>query len=144
MIERQTKSEAETFLFAYEFAKQLAPGDVVCLSGDLGVGKTIFTKGICEYFGVQDVVNSPTFTLVNEYQGEAGMLIYHFDMYRIEDEDELAEVGFDEYLAKDAICLIEWPEQIAGSLPKKRLTITITRDFDAGDDGRRITVEESC
>lgn len=142
MLEQVTQGEKETFAFAREFAKKLTPGDVVCLSGELGVGKTIFTKGVCDFFGVQDIVNSPTFTIVNEYDGADGMRIYHFDMYRIEDEDELVEIGFDDYLNQNAVCLIEWPEQAQNSLPAHRFTVTIARDLTAGDDRRRITVEE--
>lgn len=139
-----TAGEAETFAFAKEFASRLAPGDVVCLSGDLGVGKTVFTKGVCDFFGVEDLVNSPTFTIVNEYSGKGGAVIYHFDMYRIDDEDELIEIGFDDYLNAGALCLIEWPEKTPDSLPTRRYTVTISRAQEAGDDARIITIEEPC
>ncbi len=137
-----TNSEAETFAFAKKFASGLSFGDVICLSGDLGVGKTIFTKGICDFFGVADIVNSPTFTLVNEYLADSGETIYHFDMYRIDDEDELVEIGFDDYINSGALTIIEWPEKIPYSLPKKRIAISIMRSDEGSDDTRIITVEE--
>lgn len=142
MEKRITNGEEETFLFAKEFASRLKAGDVVCLSGDLGVGKTVFTKGICDFFGVRDIVNSPTFTIVNEYISLSGMNIYHFDMYRLEEQDELIEIGFDDYLNAEAICLIEWAENISGFLPVHRQQVTISRCAELGDDARMITLEE--
>jgi len=133
-----TESEEETRAVAEKLAHTLKPGRTVCLRGDLGVGKTVFAKGLCAALGVTEHVSSPTFTLVNEYETANGML-YHFDLYRIEDEDELYEIGFSEFVSGDAISLIEWPERAEGALPKNRIEITITR---AGEDSRRITIEE--
>lgn len=142
MRQVKTNSEQETFLFAKEFASKLKPGDVICLSGDLGVGKTIFTKGVCEFFGVEDVVNSPTFTIVNEYESSSGTVLYHFDMYRLEEPEELIEIGFDDYLNSGAVCLIEWPENIANCLPPHCYRVSLLRCTEEGDDARIITIEE--
>lgn len=144
MEQKLTAGEDATFAFAYEFASRLAPGDVVCLSGGLGVGKTVFTKGVCAALGVEDVVNSPTFTIVNEYKAADGTDVYHFDMYRLEEEDELIEIGFDDYLNAEAICLIEWPENIPGFLPAHRYCVSLARCSGQDDDARMITVEELC
>ncbi len=122
-------SDSQTREIAAGIAKTLSPGTVVCLFGEMGVGKTVFTNGLCRAMGVSDYVSSPTFTVVNEYDGD-GFPIYHFDMYRIEDEDELLEIGFEEYLNSGGICIIEWPENVKNSLPQKRIDIEILR----GDD----------
>lgn len=108
-----SKSEKETIEAGKEFAKSLKPGSILGLKGDLGTGKTQFVKGICEYFCVENVVNSPTFMIVNEYCGkvnkESEIKIYHFDLYRLKSSAELEVIGFEEYLNSDAIVLIEWP-----------------------------------
>lgn len=121
-----SESDSQTIKIAEGFAKTLLPGTVVCLFGEMGVGKTVFTNGLCRAMGVKEYVSSPTFTVVNEYDGD-GFPIYHFDMYRIEDEDELLEIGFEEYLNSGGICIIEWPENVKRSLPKKRIDIEILR-----------------
>ena len=135
-----TKSEEETFNLAKEFAQKLSAGDVICLSGDLGAGKTVFAKGLCEGLNVNDCISSPTFTIVNEYEGK--LPVFHFDMYRIEDEDELIEIGYDEYLSSGGVCIIEWPENIKYSLPKKRTDVTILRALESGDDIRKVIFKE--
>lgn len=127
MAEYKSRSAEDTSRIAAEFSKTLSPGDVVCLFGEMGVGKTVFTNGLCRALGACDYATSPTFTVVNEYDG-ADFPVYHFDMYRIEDEDELIELGFDEYLSSGGICIIEWPENIPNSLPKKRINVKILRD----------------
>ena len=127
MTEYKSHSADDTGRIAAEFSKTLSPGDVVCLYGEMGVGKTVFTNGLCRALGACDYATSPTFTVVNEYDG-ADFPVYHFDMYRIEDEDELLELGFDEYLNSGGICIIEWPENIPNSLPKKRINVKILRD----------------
>ena len=121
-----SESDSQTIKIAERIAKTLSPGTVVCLFGEMGVGKTVFTNGLCRAMGVSDYVSSPTFTVVNEYDGD-GFPIYHFDMYRIEDEDELLEIGFEEYLISGGICIIEWPENVINSLPQKRIDIEILR-----------------
>lgn len=135
-----THSAEETFALAEGIAKELKEGSVVCLSGELGAGKTVFAKGLCSGLGVADNVNSPTFTIVNEYDGR--LKVFHFDMYRIEDEYELVEIGYDEYLSSGGVCIIEWPSNISNSLPKKRLDINIKRMLSGGDDVRIIEITE--
>ncbi|MEE1042660.1 MAG: tRNA (adenosine(37)-N6)-threonylcarbamoyltransferase complex ATPase subunit type 1 TsaE [Clostridia bacterium] len=131
-----SNSEAETYKIGYELAKDLKKGDVIAFFGDLGVGKTAFTKGVCGYFGI-DYVHSPTFTIVNEYQGDITM--YHFDAYRIDSQSWL-DGGFDEYLFNDGICIIEWAENLTEVLPEDTIKITITRDLSKEYDYRDIEV----
>ncbi len=133
-----TKSEVETRELAETFAETLKPGDVLCLRGDLGVGKTVFAKGLCSALGVTEHVSSPTFTLVNEYEGK-DIKVYHFDLYRIEDPDELYEIGFEEFIGGNALAIIEWPERGEAVLPARRTEILIERD---GEDCRRVLIEE--
>ncbi len=133
-----TKSEEETRNLAERLACQVGPGTVLCLRGDLGVGKTVFAKGLCSALGVTDYVSSPTFTLVNEYEGK-DFPVYHFDLYRIEDPDELYGIGFEEFIGGGALTIVEWPERGEEALPARRIEISIERD---GEDGRRVTVEE--
>lgn len=138
MITFNSNSCEETLKFAREFANQIKKGDVLCLKGEMGVGKTVFTNGLCSALGVTDYVTSPTFTVVNEYDG-TNFSVYHFDMYRIEDEDELLEIGFDEYLSSGGVCVIEWPQNVKNSLPKNRYEIEILK---TGTDTRTIKVCE--
>ncbi len=129
-------SETETARFASMLGSVLIAGDVLTLEGDLGAGKTTFTKALAGAIGVTRTVNSPTFTIMKQYQGK--FPLYHFDVYRLSDEDE--DLGFDEYFSGDGICVIEWAHLIANQLPPERLTITITR---SGDTSRTITCEPS-
>ena len=137
MAEFKSFSAGDTEKFAAEIAEKLSPGDVVCLFGEMGVGKTVFTNGLCRALGACEYATSPTFTVVNEYDG-ADFPVYHFDMYRIEEEDELLELGFDEYLNAGGICIIEWPENVPNSLPKKRINVKILRE---SFDERTILIE---
>ena len=127
MHEFKSFSAEDTQNIAAEISKNLSPGDVVCLFGEMGVGKTVFTNGLCRALGACEYATSPTFTVVNEYDG-GQFPVYHFDMYRIEDEDELIEIGFEEYLMSGGICIIEWPENIPDSLPKKRIDVIFSKD----------------
>ncbi|HAC14831.1 MAG TPA: tRNA (adenosine(37)-N6)-threonylcarbamoyltransferase complex ATPase subunit type 1 TsaE [Bacteroidetes bacterium] len=127
---RKTNSPEETLLFGEEIAKELESGDVLCLHGDLGAGKTHFVKGIARGLGVNEThVNSPTFTLINEYRGS--FPIYHFDAYRINNDQEVVELGVDEYFYGDGICLIEWPEKMKNFLPENSVHITIQKDNES-------------
>ena len=137
-MEFYTRSGEETAQVAADFAKNLTAGAVICLRGEMGAGKTVFTNGLCRALGVCDYVTSPTFTVVNEYDGK-DFRIYHFDMYRIEDEDELLEIGFEEYLGLGGVCVIEWPQNVENSLPKKRFEVEITK---CGISDRSITIRE--
>ncbi len=119
-----SKSEIETVKHAKEFASQLHPGSFVALYGDLGAGKTQFVKGVCQAFGVKEIVNSPTFTIVNEYHGT--LPVFHIDLYRIKDVDEIIGIGFDEFIESEGICLVEWAEKLDGIVPKERYDVKMS------------------
>lgn len=130
-------NEAEMFAFAQEFAEQLKPGNVIYLKGDLGAGKTTLVRGILRAMGYQSPVKSPTFTIVEPYQ-LAETTIYHFDLYRIMDPEELDFIGIRDYATPETICLIEWPEKAQGYLPPADITCYI----DIDGQGRIITIDE--
>ena len=134
-------SEENTWQIGYTLAKEAGPGDVFCLIGDLGVGKTVFSKGFGAGIGVDDTINSPTFTIVQVYD-EGRLPFYHFDVYRIADEDELLEIGFDEMVDGDGVCLIEWADLIPNSLPEHYTEVRIEKDLDQGFDYRKLTVRK--
>lgn len=121
MIEFKTCSEDKTKYLAKKLALLLSPGDVITLEGDLGAGKTIFTKGLAKGLGVERIVNSPTFTIVKEYQGK--LPLYHMDVYRLENSDE--DIGFDEYFEGNGISVVEWAHFINEFLPEKLLNVRI-------------------
>ena len=130
-----SNSEEQTKQLGEAFAGQLVAGDVVALYGTLGAGKTHFAKGICSRFSVpQSVVNSPTFTIVNEYEGVAGP-IYHFDAYRIEQINEFFEMGYEDYFYGDGICIVEWPDRVEALLPDNTIRLRFTH---LGGDKREI------
>ena len=131
-------SENETKLIGKKFAEKLKKGDVIVLAGELGSGKTKFTEGVLEHFGLENEISSPTFNIVNEYISK-NINIYHFDVYRLEDEDEFYAIGGEEYFDK-GICLIEWGEMIESVLPKKYIHITFNRNYE-NDDSREIVFE---
>lgn len=130
----------DTFRIAYEMGRQIKPGEVVCLNGDLGTGKTLFSQGFAKGLGIEDSVNSPTFTIVQQYD-EGRMPLYHFDVYRIEDSEEMDEIGFADMIYGDGVCLIEWAERINDILPERYISVTIGKDLKKGFDYRRIVVE---
>ena len=134
-----SNSEKETMLVGKEFAKELRKGDVIVLTGDLGSGKTKFTDGVLQYFGLDNEISSPTFTIVNEYIKD-DINIYHFDVYRLEDEDEFYAIGGEEYFEK-GICLIEWGELIEQALPKSYIHINFSRNIEK-ENVRIIEVEK--
>ena len=133
-------SPEETGKIAEEFAKSLESGDVICISGDLGVGKTAFVQGLARGLGVLEYVSSPTFTIVNTYDGD--ITLNHFDVYRISDSEEMYEIGFEEYIFGDGVSVIEWPELIADIIPEKRYDITITKNLDIELDYREISIKK--
>lgn len=137
----ETNSPQETKELGKKMAERAKPGDVFTLVGDLGVGKTVFTQGIAEGLGIDEPVNSPTFTIVQEYES-GRMPFYHFDVYRIGDPEEMVEIGFDDYIYGDGLCLIEWADLIEEILPEKRVAIRIEKDLEKGFDYRRITIQE--
>lgn len=126
----------ETKEFGIKLGEILAGGDIVCLNGDLGAGKTTLTKSIGLGLGVTDYITSPTFTLINEYRGR--LPVYHFDVYRLENVDELYDLGFDEYFYGKGVSIIEWAEKIEKLLPKERIVLNIEKGIDI--DERRINI----
>lgn len=137
----ETKSSEETFQLGLNMGKSARAGQIYTLTGDLGVGKTVFTQGFAKGLGIEEPVNSPTFTIVQVYES-GRMPFYHFDVYRIGDVEEMDEVGFDEYVSGDGVSMIEWANLIDEILPAERTEITIEKDPAQGFDYRRITVEE--
>ncbi len=136
----ESRSEAETLALGKKLGEQARPGQIYTLDGDLGVGKTVFTKGMAEGLGIREPVSSPTFTIVQEYHG-GRMPLYHFDVYRIGDPEEMEEIGYDDYFFGEGICLIEWAEKIRELLPEEVIRVTIEKDLDRGFDYRKITIE---
>lgn len=139
-MEFETYSAEETFRLGEMTGGKLKPGTVVCLDGDLGVGKTVFVKGVAKGLGIKEPVVSPTFTILQEYR-EGRIPLYHFDVYRIEDPEEMYEIGFDDYLYGDGVCLIEWAKRVTELLPDGVLRITIAKDPEKGLSYRKITME---
>ena len=137
----ETNSPEETFRVGKELGEKAYAGQVFTLTGDLGVGKTVFTQGLAKGLGIEEPVNSPTFTIVQEYDG-GRLPFYHFDVYRIGDVEEMEEVGFDDYVMGDGVSLIEWADLISEILPEKRTEILIEKDLERGFDYRRITVAQ--
>ena len=133
-------SPEETFALGEEIGKHAQPGDIYTLNGDLGVGKTVFTQGVAKGLGIEEPVNSPTFTIVQEYE-EGRIPFYHFDVYRIGDVEEMDEIGYEDYFFGDGICFIEWAELIQEILPENCKHITIEKNLEKGFDYRRITIE---
>ena len=136
----ETRSPEETYELGRKIGLQARPGQVYTLTGDLGVGKTVFTQGFAAGLGITEPVSSPTFTIVQVYE-EGRLPFYHFDVYRIGDIEEMEEIGYDDYFFGKGICLIEWAELIEEILPDDRISITIEKDLAQGFDYRRITVE---
>lgn len=136
----ETKTSEQTREVGKKIAEQARQGSVFALIGDLGVGKTVFTKGFAEGLGINESISSPTFTLVNEYY-DGRLPFYHFDVYRIEEADELEMIGFDEYLYGNGVTLIEWANRIPELLPANTVWITIEKDYEKSEDYRRITVK---
>jgi tRNA threonylcarbamoyladenosine biosynthesis protein TsaE len=125
-----TKSAEETVNFGKQLAVKLKNKDVIALYGDLGSGKTQIVKGICTALGVTDMVNSPTFIIVNEYTSPSLTDIYHFDFYRVKSENEILNIGFEDYMKKRGIVLIEWPEHIERLLPEKTIRVHIAHTIE--------------
>lgn len=135
-----SNGEEETFRFAEELGKRAKGGEIYCLEGDLGTGKTVFAKGFARGLGVQEVVDSPTFNIVKEYRGR--VTLYHFDVYRIEDYTELQEIGFSDMLYSGGVSLIEWASQVEEEIPEEARWITIEKDLEKGFSYRKIEIGE--
>ena len=130
-------SAQETESIGEALAKELRPGDVLAFTGSLGMGKTAFTRGLARGLGCRGRVTSPTFTIVNEYEGKTPL--FHFDMYRLGSSDELFDIGWDDYLARGGVCAVEWSERVADALPEGTIFVDIARGAE-GEDSRVITV----
>ncbi|WP_394925797.1 tRNA (adenosine(37)-N6)-threonylcarbamoyltransferase complex ATPase subunit type 1 TsaE [uncultured Robinsoniella sp.] len=136
----ETWSEKETFQVGKDLGEKAEKGQIYTLTGDLGVGKTVFTKGLAEGLGITEPISSPTFTIVQIY--ESGKLpLYHFDVYRIGDVEEMEEIGYEDYFYGEGVCLIEWANLIGEILPEGIIPVTIEKDLEKGFDYRRITIE---
>lgn len=136
----ETFSAEETFAFGKKIGLAAKPGEVYTLIGDLGVGKTVFTQGVAEGLGIEEPINSPTFTIVQIYE-EGRMPFYHFDVYRIGDVEEMDEIGYEDCFFGEGVCLIEWANLIEEILPEHYTQITIEKALEKGFDYRRILVE---
>lgn len=136
-MEIRLKGLEETKDFGIKLGNILKSGDIVCLNGDLGAGKTTLTKSIGLGLGVTDYITSPTFTLINQYNGR--LAVYHFDVYRLENVDELYDLGFDEYFYGKGVCIIEWAEKIEKLLPRERIVLDIEKGKDIDERVIRIT-----
>ena len=137
----ETWSPQETFALGQRMGREARPGQVICLNGDLGVGKTVFTQGFAEGLGIGEPVNSPTFTILQQYE-EGRLPLYHFDVYRIGDVSEMDEIGYEDCFYGDGVSLIEWPTKIREILPAQVTWVEIEKDLEKGFDYRRIRVEE--
>ena len=138
----ETYGPRETFALGKKMGEEAEAGQVICLNGDLGVGKTVFTQGFAEGLGIEGTGNSPTFTILQEYD-DGRLPFYHFDVYRIGDVSEMDEIGYEDCFYGDGVSLIEWSELIEEILPDDVITITIEKDLDKGFDYRKITIEPS-
>ena len=136
----ESNTPQETFELGKRLAEAAKPGQVYCLDGDLGVGKTVFTQGFARGLGITGPVNSPTFTIVQQYE-EGRLPLYHFDVYRIGDISEMDEIGYEECFYGSGVSLIEWSELIEELLPERAVHVTIEKDLERGFDYRRIRVE---
>lgn len=136
----ETYSPQETLEAGRQIGEQAEAGQVYCLDGDLGVGKTVFTQGFASGLGISEPVNSPTFTIVQEYE-EGRIPLYHFDVYRIGDVEEMDEIGCEDYFFGSGVCLIEWAELIKELIPENAVWIRIEKNLEKGFDYRKITVE---
>ena len=134
-------SSRDTFQAGFLLAQQAGPGDVYCLEGDLGVGKTVFTQGFAKGLGIEEPVRSPTFTIVQEYE-DGRLPFYHFDVYRIGDVEEMDEIGYEHYIYGQGVSLIEWANLIQEILPDHYTKITISKNLERGFDYREIKTEE--
>lgn len=133
----ESNSAEDTFAFGQKLGREAVPGAIICLDGDLGVGKTVFTQGFAAGLGIDDYVNSPTFNIVKEYEG-GRLPLYHFDVYRIGDPSEMEEIGYEDYFYGQGVSIIEWPGQIEELLPKEARWVRIRKDLTKGFDYRRI------
>ena len=136
----ETNSENETLELGRRLGQKAVPGQVFSLVGDLGVGKTVFTKGMAEGLEIAEPVSSPTFTILQVYD-EGKLPFYHFDVYRIGDPEEMDEIGYEDYFYGDGVCLVEWANLIEELMPENTIRVRIEKDLEKGFDYRRITID---
>ena len=137
--EIETGTPEETFDLGFKLGQEAEAGQVYCLEGDLGVGKTVFAQGFAKGLGIAEAVNSPTFTILQSYE-EGRLPFYHFDVYRIADVEEMDEIGYEDCFYGDGVSLVEWPGRIREIIPENAVWISIEKDVERGSDYRRITV----
>ena len=137
----ESNSAEDTFALGKQYGQKAAAGQVYCLYGDLGVGKTVFTQGFAAGLGIKGPVSSPTFTILQVYD-EGRLPFYHFDVYRIGDIEEMDEIGYEDYFYGEGLCMIEWANLIEEILPEKRHDISIEKDLEKGFDYRKIIIRE--
>ena len=130
----------DTYELGEKIGQMAKPGMVISLTGELGVGKTVFTQGFAKGLGIEETVNSPTFTIIQVYD-EGRIPLYHFDVYRIGDPEEMYEIGYEDYFFGEGVCLIEWSKLIEELIPSDAATVLIEKDLEKGLDYRKVTVE---
>jgi len=132
-------SVEKTTKIGIQLGKLVMPGDIICLTGNLGTGKTHMTKGIAKGLSIDEHITSPTFTIVNEYMGR--LKLYHFDVYRVNDPDEIYAIGFDEYIFSDGVSVIEWSNYIEELIPDEHISVSLEKLPELGENFRRINIE---
>lgn len=138
----ESNGPKETYELGRQIGLDAKPGQIFCLNGDLGTGKTVFTQGFAAGLGITEAVNSPTFTIVQVYE-EGRLPLYHFDVYRIDDIDEMDEIGYEDYFFGQGVCLVEWSSQIQELIPAGAVQITLEKDLEKGFDYRRIAIKNT-
>lgn len=137
----ESHSPRETEEMGKKLAAGASSGQIFCLEGDLGTGKTVFTKGFGAGLGIKEHITSPTFNIVNEYH-DGRLPFYHFDVYRISCEEEMDDIGYEEYFFGEGVCLVEWASLVEGLIPPEAVWITLEKDLEKGEDYRRITLRQ--
>lgn len=137
----ESLSEKQTYDFAKSLGEKCKPGQIYCLDGDLGVGKTVFTKGFAKGLNIDEEIVSPTFTIIQVYE-EGKLPLYHFDVYRIGSPDEMFEIGYEDCFYGEGVSLVEWATLVEEIIPSEAIHVTIEKDLEKGFDYRKITVEE--
>ena len=137
----ETYSEEETLKSAMAFAKNIKPGSIICLDGELGAGKSVFARGFARGLGITEPVTSPTFTLVQIYEG-GRLNMYHFDVYRIGDPSEMYDIGYEDYFYSDGVCLVEWASLILELIPDYAIKVSIEKDISKRYDYRKIIIKD--
>lgn len=137
----ESHSPWETEEIGRKLAAQAVPGQIYCLEGDLGTGKTVFTKGFGAGLGIREHITSPTFNIVNEYH-DGRLPFYHFDVYRISCEEEMDDIGYEEYFFGEGVCLVEWASLVEGLIPPEAVWVLLEKDLEKGEDYRRVILRQ--